>query len=29
MGDEEDEVVADNGFALSGGLWADNSHKAN
>jgi hypothetical protein len=29
MGDGEDEVVFDSGFALAGGLWADNHHKAN
>lgn len=28
MGDGEDEVVTDSGFALAGGIWADNSVKA-
>lgn len=25
MGDGEDEIVFDSGFALSSGIWADNS----
>lgn len=25
MGDADDEVVMDSGFALAGGIWADNS----
>jgi len=29
LGDAEDEVVTDNGFALAGGNWADNSHTQN
>ena len=28
MGDGEDEIVEDNGFALAGGNWMDNSVKA-
>ena len=28
MGDGEDEIVTDSGFALSGGIWANNSVKA-
>lgn len=27
MGDGEDEIVFDGGFALAGGIWADNSYK--
>lgn len=29
LGDGEDEIVTDNGFALAGGNWADNSWKQN
>jgi len=29
MGDEDDDVVSDTGFALSSGIWANNAHKAN
>jgi hypothetical protein len=28
MGDGEDEIVSDSGFALASGIWADNSVKA-
>jgi len=27
MGDGEDEIVFDSGFALAGGLWANNAYK--
>lgn len=29
LGDGSDEIVTDNGFALSSGNWADNKHTAN
>jgi hypothetical protein len=29
LGDGSDEIVTDNGFALAGGNWANNKHKAN
>lgn len=27
QGDAEDEIVNDSGFALAGGIWADNNYK--
>jgi hypothetical protein len=29
MGDEEDEIVSDTGFALSSGIWQPNNYTKN